>query len=145
MSKILSYQMRVDEDTGQVYRGSLVEIENSLKAKQDYVNYNKPHGLIQVICIEGIDIICNDEGKLQQLPPNRILLNDSGEVVDIFVGNILAVRSNSEGEFTSIRPEDISIINKYLKPVIRVGTKLMVIPKEDWLEEYKEGESELSN
>lgn len=140
MEKILSYQMRVDKDTGQVYRGSLVEIENSLKAKQDYVNYNEPHGLIQVICIEGIDIICNDEGKLQQLPPNRVLIDENGEVVDIFVGNILAVRSNSEGEFTSIHPEDIQIINKYLKPVVRVGTKLMLIPKEDWLEEYKESE-----
>lgn len=132
--------MRVDRNTGQVYRGSLVEIENSLKAKQDYVNYNEPHGLIQVICIEGIDIICNDEGKLQQLPPNRVLIDEYGEVVDIFVGNILAVRHNDEGEFTSIHPEDIQIINKYLKPVVRVGTKLMLIPKEDWLEEYKESE-----
>lgn len=140
MNKILSYQMRVDKTTGQVYRGSLVEIENSLKAKQDYVNYNEPHGLIQVICIEGIDIICNDEGKLQQLPPNRVLIDEYGEVVDIFVGNILAVRHNDEGEFTSIHPEDIQIINKYLKPVVRVGTKLMLIPKEDWLEEYKESE-----
>lgn len=140
MEKILSYQMRVDKTTGQVYRGSLVEIENSLKAKQDYVNYNEPHGLIQVICIEGIDIICNDEGKLQQLPPNRVLIDEYGEVVDIFVGNILAVRHNDEGEFTSIHPEDIQIINKYLKPVVRVGTKLMLIPKEDWLEEYKESE-----
>lgn len=133
MNKILSYQMRVDKETGQVFRGSFVEIENSLKAKQSYVG-----GLIQVICIEGIDIICNDEGKLQQLPPNRVWLDENGEALDIFCGNILAVRHNEEGEFTSIRPEDISVINQYLKPVIRIGNKLMVIPKEDWLEEYRE-------
>lgn len=132
--------MRVDRNTGQVYRGSLVEIENSLKAKQDYVD-----GLIQVLTIEDIDIICNDEGKLMGLLPNRALFDESGEVVDVFCGSILAVRHNDEGEFTSIHPEDIQIINKYLKPLIRVGTKLMVIPKEDWLEEYKEEKDESSN
>lgn len=127
--------MRVDRNTGQVYRGSLVEIENSLKAKQDYVG-----GLIQVLTIEDIDIICNDEGKLMGLLPNRALFDESGEIIDIFVGNILAVRHNDEGEFTSIHPEDIRIINKYLKPVTQVGSKLMVIPTEDWFEEYKECE-----
>ena len=139
MNKILSYQMRVDKDTGQVYRGSLVEIENSLKAKQDYVNYNEPRGLIQVIYIDGIDIICHDEGKLKQFPPNRVWIDEYGKTIDIFCGNILAVRHNDEGEFTSIHPEDVSIINKYLKPVIRVGNKLMAIPEESWLEEYREG------
>lgn len=140
MNKILSYQMRVDRNTGQVYRGSLVEIENSLKTKQDYVG-----GLIQVLTIEDIDIICNDEGKLMGLLPNRALLDESGEIIDIFVGNILAVRHNEEGEFTSILSDDIRTINKYLKPLFRVGTKLMVIPKEDWLEEYKEKKDESSN
>ena len=139
MNKILSYQMRVDKDSGQVYRGSLVEIENSLKAKQDYVNYNEPHGIIQVICIDGIDIICHDEGKLKQFPPNRVWLDEDGNLIDVFCGNILAVRHNNEGEFTSIRPEDVSTINKYLKPVTRIGNKLMAIPEESWLEEYKEG------
>lgn len=138
MEKILSYQMRVNKDTGQVYKGSLVEIENSLKAKQDYVNYNEPHGLIQVICIEGIDIIGEDESKLKQFPPNRVWLDEAGKPIDIFCGNILAVRHNNEGEFTSIRPEDISTINKYLKPVIWIDNKLMVISKEARLEEYRE-------
>ena len=111
-----------------------------MKTKQDYVG-----GLIQVLTIEDIDIICNDEGKLMGLLPNRALLDESGEIIDIFVGNILAVRHNEEGEFTSILSDDIRTINKYLKPLFRVGTKLMVIPKEDWLEEYKEKKDESSN
>lgn len=135
---ILSYQMRVDEETGQVFRGSLVEIENSLEAKQRYVNYNKPHGLIQVICIDGIDIICHDEGKLLQYPPNRVWVDENGEALDIFCGNILVVRHNDEGEFTSILPKDIAVINKFLKPVYRAGTKLVVLPTEEWLEVYKD-------
>mgnify|MGYP003469226485 CR=1 FL=1 len=66
------------------------------------------------ICIDGIDIICHDEGKLKQFPPNRVWIDEYGKTIDIFCGNILAVRHNDEGEFTSIHPEDVSIINKYL-------------------------------
>lgn len=137
--KILSYQMPVDEETGQVYRGSLKEIEYSLEAEQRYVNYGRPNGLIQVICINGIDIICEDEGKLKQFPPNRAWIDENGKVLDIFCGNILAVRHNSEGDFTSILPEDVNTIDKFLKPVYRVGTKLIILPTEQWLEVYEDG------
>lgn len=82
--KILAYLMQVSETTGQVFRGYLSEIENSLEYTQMYVNYNKPNGLIQNICIGEIDIICNDEGKLQQLPPNRVWVDANNEVLDIF-------------------------------------------------------------
>ena len=135
--KIKAYMMRVDEETGQVYKGYMGEIKNTLEAKQKYVNFDKPNGLIQVVCIEGIDIICHDEGKLLQYPANRVLMIED-EVADVFCGNILAVRHNDEGEFISILPEDIVTINKFLKPVYKVGTKLIIIPSEDWLEDYKE-------
>lgn len=132
--KILSYQMRVDDETGKVLRGSLVPIENTLKAKQDFVK-----GSIQTVYIEDIVIICNEEGKNLLLPPNRVLVDETGEPLDIIYGNMLAVRHNDSGEFTSIKPDDISTINKYLKPVYPVGKKLMMLPTNKWLEEYKDG------
>lgn len=139
VEKIKAYMMRVNEETGKVYKGYIGEIENSLESKQAYVNFDKPNGLIQVICIEGIDIICHDEGKLLQYPANRVWMIED-EVADVFCGNILAVRHNAYGEFTSILPEDIVKINTFLKPVHQVGTKLVVLPTEDWLEDYEEAD-----
>ena len=139
MSKIQAYLMRVDEQTGQVFKGYLSEIENTLKAKQDYVNYGHPNGLIQVISLGDIDIICNDEGKLLQYPPNRVILDDDNTVLDIFCGSIMALRHDDSGEFTSILPSDIPVIDKYIKPLYKTKSGIgIVIPTERWLEEYKE-------
>jgi hypothetical protein len=135
MTKILSYQIRVDEETGKLYRGSLREIENTLDAKQKFVNFGRAGGLIQVVSLGDIDLILHDEGKILQYPPNRAILDDDGEVLDVIVGNILAVRHNSEGDFTSILPSDVEVLDKYLKPVHKKGTHLMIVPTEKWLEE----------
>ncbi len=108
--KILTYQMRVSND-GTQYKGALVDIDNTLEAKQEYVG-----GLIQVLCINGIDIICNDEGKLMGLPVNRVLLDEKNNILDIFVGNILCCRHNDDGDFTDISPDDIETIERMLKP-----------------------------
>jgi hypothetical protein len=136
--KILSYQMRVDEDTGQPYRGSFELIENTLSALQHFVNFDRDNGLIQVVCLEDIDLIVHDEGKLLQFPANRALLDEDGEVYDVTVGNILAVRHNDEGEFTSICESDLPTIQKYLRPVLKANSTLIVLPTEDWLKRNKE-------
>ena len=52
-----------------------------------------------------------------------------GGVYDMLVGNLMCVRHNSEGEFTSIREEDIPVIEKHL---------VVIMP--DNLTEYKEAE-----
>lgn len=110
---IKAYMMRVSDD-GVVYKGYIGEIENSLKAKQEFVG-----GLIQVIPITSeIDLICNDEGKLRNLPINRALFYDTGkkdEMYDFVVGNCLCVRHNNSGYFTSILDEDIPIIRRFVK------------------------------
>ena len=90
-----------------------------MEAEQAYVNYNKPHGLIAVVSItDEIDVICNDEGKLRNFPINRFLISDDGVVLDMLVGNIMCVRHNSEGEFTSIKEDDIPIIESHLIPLM---------------------------
>lgn len=102
--------MRVSND-GTQYKGALVDIDNTLEAKQKYVD-----GLIQVLCVNDIDIICNDEGKLMGLPVNRVLLDEKNNMLDIFVGNILCCRHNDDGDFTDINSDDIETIERMLKP-----------------------------
>lgn len=49
-----------------------VEIENELKAMQDIVD-----GYIETIKLrENVVIVCNEEGKLRSLQPNRVVGND---------------------------------------------------------------------
>ena len=109
--KIQAYLLRVNKLSGVVYKGYLAEVDNTLEAEQRYVNYDEPHGLITVLSItDEIDVIANDEGKLKNYPINRFVVDDMGGVYDILVGNLMCVRHNSEGEFTSIREEDIPVI-----------------------------------
>lgn len=125
------YMMRVDSETGTVYKGYIGEIENSLKAKQKYVG-----GLIQVFPLnDDIDIICNDEGKLEHLPLNRAFVED-GKVLDVFVGNILAVRHTPDGDFTSIQEEDIPVIEKFLLPIRDIQGNVVILRSADALEQY---------
>lgn len=133
--EILSYQMRVDDSSGVVYKGSLKPIRNNLGELQSFV-----YGRITVVSItDEIDCICNDEGKLMGLPYNRAFMN-CGEIWDILVGNILCVRHNKAGEFTSILPEDVKTIQRCLKPIRVVGNSILILPNEDSLSEYGEGD-----
>lgn len=137
--KILAYMMRVDAESGQVYQGYFGEIDNTLKAKQDYVGYNQPHSLIQVIGLtDSIDVIMNDEGKLKGYPINRAILDGDGQVLDFIVGNCLCVRHNDEGEFTSIKESDKELIEKHLIPILLVTEKGVLSVPADTLPEYKE-------
>ena len=116
--KIQAYLLRVNKLSGVVYKGYLAEVDNSLEAEQAYVNYDEPHGYITVLSItDAIDIIANDEGKLKNYPINRIVVDADGRPWDLLVGNLMCVRHNEEGEFTSILKSDIPIIEKYLIPL----------------------------
>ena len=122
--KILAYKLRVNEETGEVYHGYFEEIENTLEAKQKYVG-----GYIEVFRLtDEIDIILNDEGKINGMKPNRALF-DNKKVLDYFVGNILCVRHNEEGDFTSILEDDENIILRYLKPIMEVDNVYILMPE----------------
>lgn len=137
--KIQAYFMRVDEATGQPYQGYLGEIENTLKAKQFYVNYGREGGLIQAVHLnDDVDIICHDEGKLMKFPFNRVWLAEDGKILDIFAGNILAVRHKGDG-FAGILPSDVQEIQRYLFPVILSEDKNILVLPDALLPEY-EGE-----
>lgn len=119
-SKINAYLLRVDETSGDSYKGYIAEADNDLRAEQLFVNYNQPHGLIQVIRLnEHICAIINDEGKLKNFHINRLWLDEDGNILDFIVGNIMCVRCGGEGEFASILPSDVTTIEKLLIPVVK--------------------------
>lgn len=75
-----------------------ITLENVLKAMQEAVG-----GLIEFVSIDsekGIKILCNEEGKLIGLEPNRRLGND------IIVGTFFVVKSNTQGECVSLSQEE---------------------------------------
>ena len=59
------------------------EIDDSLKAMQEIVG-----GLIQLIypVEDSVALVCNDEGKLMNLPMNRALRDENGQIFDIVFG-----------------------------------------------------------
>lgn len=138
-SKIKAYFMRVGKETGQIYRGYFGELENTLRAKQDYVGYDEPGNLIQVIRLtEDIDVVMNDEGKLKGYPLNRAILSVEGQVLDVIVGNCVCLRHNDEGDFISIEESDKDIIERQLVPVLTILGNTIVLEHESKLPEYKE-------
>lgn len=131
---IRAYMMRIGRDSSPC-QGYIGEIENTLEAKQKYVG-----GLIQVVSLNSnVDIICNDEGKLQGLVPNRAFTDDE-DILDIFVGNIFACRHDNEGNFTSIKDEDIPVIEAILKPIGGIIGSFVYLSSTDDLPKYKEQE-----
>ena len=61
----------------------IVEMELSLENMQKTVG-----GLIQAVYPfdDPVCLVCNDEGKLERLPPNRALLDEDGKVSDFIAG-----------------------------------------------------------
>ena len=129
--RIKIFAMRCEE--GKVYKGRIEEIENSLEAKQRFVD-----GHIQVVGLtDEIALVLNDEGKLDSLPLNRVWLGKDGNILDILVGNVLACRFDSEGDFTSILESDIPVILERLPAVMAVLGKNVFIRNEEDLPEYE--------
>lgn len=81
-------------------------ISNTLKAKQKLVG-----GLIEVFYLNGeedVCFICNEEGKLNNLEPNRIIGND------IIYGNFIVIGDDYENaDFKSLTKKQISKYKEY--------------------------------
>ena len=80
------------------------EIEDSLKAMQEIVG-----GLIQPIYLENsVVLLCNDEGKLMNLPANRALRDDNGQIYDIVCGTFFLCGAPPDSDhFTSLTSEQM--------------------------------------
>lgn len=80
------------------------EIDDSLTAMQNIVG-----GLIQPIYLESsVVLVCNDEGKLLDLPANRGLRDKDGHIYDIVSGTFFLCGAPADSDhFTSLTPEQI--------------------------------------
>ena len=89
---------------GPEQRPEVREIDDSLKAMQEIVG-----GLIQPIYLDdSVALVCNDEGKLRDLPANRGLRGEDGQIYDIVFGTFfLCCAPPDSDHFTSLTPERI--------------------------------------
>ena len=86
------------------------KIEDTLEAMQTIVG-----GYIEAVYPfeDYVALLCNEESKLNGMPPNRCLFNDDGDVLDIIFGTFFLCGAPADAEdFTSI-PDDL--IEKYIK------------------------------
>ena len=82
----------------------LVTLGNDLDSLQKAVSIGAPEqGLIEFVYLEdNVSILCNEEGKLIGLEPNRRLGKD------ILCGVFYIVAEDEEGNLVSLSPEQVS-------------------------------------
>lgn len=82
------------------------DIKHSLEGMQEIVG-----GPIQAVYpyADPVAIVCNDEGKLEGLPLNRVLKDKQGKVYDVIVGTFF-IAGLSDDDFTDLPPE---LMKKY--------------------------------
>ena len=90
-----------------------IEIENTLEALQTAVG-----GYIEVVPLTPrLCVICNEEGKLLGLPVTAALVGDIGQLYDTLHGDLIVCRTTEDGEFTDVRPDDLTAVGLYLRVV----------------------------
>jgi hypothetical protein len=70
-----------------------------------------------------VALVCNDEGKLLNLPPNRLLRDENGQPYDILCGTFFVVGLGKE-DFKSLTPQQIRRYSDLF-----AGDKLLAIHK----------------
>lgn len=89
----------------------ITEIGADLKSMQEAVG-----GMIQAVYPfdEQIAIVCNDEGKILELPLNRALKTTDGEIIDIIAGDFFICDCSGEN-FGSLSDEQLSRYSEMFK------------------------------
>ena len=65
-----------------------------------------------------IALICNDEGKLINLPLNRALYDENGKLFDIVAGTFFLCRAPADSEnFESLTDEEIKTYREQFKDI----------------------------
>lgn len=103
------------------------EIDDSLAVMQKIVG-----GLIQPIYPfeEPVALVCNDEGKLMNLPPNRGLRDKDGQMYDIVFGTFFSgyTRDKIKARLLELGARPVSVVSRrtdYLILGERPGNKLV--------------------
>lgn len=103
------------------------EIESNLKELQQIVG-----GRIEVLYPfnDKACIICNEEGKIHGLEPNRGLFNSSGDLYDIIAGKFI-IAGLSDDNFDSLTDEQIEKYSKKYnrgEVFVKFGDEILAIP-----------------
>ena len=105
------------------------EIGDSLESMQKIVG-----GLIEAVYPfdEPVALICNEEGKLLNLPLNRALRDDEGNVYDIISGTFFLCATPPDSDrFTSLTDQqEKTYMERFATPemFLNVGGDLFVLP-----------------
>lgn len=107
----------------------VVEIRNDLVSMQKVVG-----GLIEAIYPfeEMVCLICNEEGKIQGLSPNRALYGENGEIMDVVCGTAFLCDCSGE-KFGSLNQEQIAHhLRLFRYPLMFLGMdgKIFAVPYE---------------
>ena len=113
-------------------RPRLQRIPHTLQAMQALVG-----GPIQAVYPfeEPVALICNEEGKLEGLPPNRGLWDEAGTLYDVVCGTFfLCAAPPDEGTFRSLTEEQIRHYQEqFARPeifLLGADGQLLVLPVE---------------
>ena len=108
----------------------VVTIPHTLRAMQEIVG-----GTIEAIYPyeDEVALVCNDEGKLQNLPLNRAVRDpDTGAVLDIIAGTFF-ICGLSEDDFVSLNKEQIerySNVFRHPEVFLQSGDNLVILQME---------------
>lgn len=107
------------------------EISGSLKEMQSIVG-----GFIQAIYPfeDKVALVCNEEGLLLRLTPNRALKDDDGNIYDVICGTFFLCGAPADDDkFTSLTSEQIEqFYRQFHQPEIFVGMdgRIVCLPME---------------
>ena len=91
------------------------EIDNSLKALQNEVGgYIEIPSFSRKLSENNIDMIINEEGKVNRLQPQLAIYQDN-KIVDVICGNIIFASANEDGKTIGLTDEQIEIVKEVLK------------------------------
>ena len=94
-----------------------IEIEKGFRSLQKEVcGYIEIPHISEELYKNNIDIVINEEGKLDGLEPTIAVIDkETNETLDLLVGNVLFTGFTEEGETIGLTDEQISIIRNTLR------------------------------
>ncbi|MFQ7193813.1 DUF3846 domain-containing protein [Thomasclavelia spiroformis] len=86
---------------------------------------------IKILYERNIDIWINEEGKLLDLPPSIIIVDDKSNIIGTLNGNIVFAKNDNKGATIPLNDEDILFIKKIIeqnKCLIDYNQSIMCVP-----------------